>query len=115
MERLMMSIMPEDITIGDTARTAAEPFRDADSHTKVAYLRALAHELDMDGAFGGCPQLQAAILDAACETMGRKSLLQRAVFIRSLISDLGMDARLIVNGERRRVSLREKRESLETA
>jgi len=88
----------------DAARNAAADFKDATAETKAAYLQALAGELGMGKALDVAPKTQAGLLDAIHEHVGNKSLLQRATFVRGAIAILDMDARMIVNGERRRSS-----------
>jgi hypothetical protein len=95
-----MTVIDEN-QLNEDARTAAGLYKSDSPETRAAFLRAVAQELGV-GITTNKPQLQAVVIDAARDVAVNKSLLQRATFVRAIIDALNMDARMVVNGEKRR-------------
>jgi hypothetical protein len=93
-----MTIISED-PIAEAAKSSAAAYKNASPEEKAALVRAIADELGV--GLEGKPLPQAALLDAIHANMGGESLLRRATFARGVIAVLDIDARMIVNGERR--------------
>ena len=93
-------ITDTDEQILEAAKASAADYKDASPETRAALVRALADELGV--GLSDKPLPQAALLDAIHANMCHESLMRRATFARGVVEALDMDARLIVNGERRR-------------